>query len=69
MIDKTDPNRFLDAVKCTRLPGTNACRLTYADGETEMVFRAYLVSTIERLGHHQAAEFRAKLIPARRPTQ
>jgi hypothetical protein len=61
----TDPYRFFDIAKCTRLRGTHAVRLTYPDGTIEIVNRDYLVLTVERLAHPDAARFREVLLPAR----
>ena len=61
----TDPYRFMNIDKVTKLRGSHAVRLTYPDLTTEIVSRDYLVWTVERLEHPSAAEFRAHLLPAR----
>jgi hypothetical protein len=62
----TDPYRFLNIVRCTRLRASRAVRLTYDSGLTEVVSADYLVATAIRINHPEAAELRARL--GSRPT-
>lgn len=61
----TDPERFHFVTKVTKLRGSHAVRLTYANGFTETVSAEYLVRTAERIGHRQAGEFRRRLLASR----